>query len=47
MHTGHELIIADPLNTSNNVGRSTYQFVNIKVNKFILNKNLINQRWPL
>lgn len=33
MHNSHELIIADPLNSSNNVGRSTYQFVNIKVNK--------------
>jgi hypothetical protein len=31
MHTGHELIIADPLNNANNVGRSTFQFVNIKV----------------
>ncbi len=34
MHTGHELIIADPLNSTNNVGRSTFQFVNIKVNFF-------------
>lgn len=36
MHTGHELIIADPLNSLNNVGRSTYQFVNIKVNFIII-----------
>ena len=36
MHTGHELIIADPLNSSNNVGRSTYQFVNIKVNSILI-----------
>ena len=32
MQSGHELIIVDPLNKSNNVARSTCQFVNIKVN---------------
>jgi len=42
MHTGHELIIADPLNNTNNVGRSTFQFVNIKVIKIV---NLF--RWLL
>ena len=31
MQSGHELIIVDPLNKSNNVARSTYQFVNIKM----------------
>lgn len=31
MQSGHELIIVDPLNKSNNVARSTFQFVNIKV----------------
>jgi hypothetical protein len=31
MQTGHELIIVDPLNKANNVARSTYQFMNIKV----------------
>lgn len=46
MHSGHELIIADPLNSSNNVGRSTYQFVNIKVK--IQNLSSIKKsRWPL
>lgn len=31
MQSGHELIIVDPLNKQNNVARSTYQFMNIKV----------------
>lgn len=31
MQSGHELIIVDPLNKSNNVARSTFQFVNIKM----------------
>lgn len=31
MQTGHELIIVDPLNKSNNVAKSTYHFVNIKM----------------
>jgi hypothetical protein len=39
MQSGHELIVVDPLNKQNNVGRSTYQFMNIKVN----NNDL---RWP-
>jgi len=36
MQSGHELIIVDPLNKSNNVARSTYQFVNIKVEIILL-----------
>jgi hypothetical protein len=35
MQTGHELIIVDPLNKANNVARSSYQFLNIKVTKLI------------
>jgi non-canonical poly(A) RNA polymerase PAPD5/7 len=31
MQPNHELIIVDPLNKQNNVARSTYQFVNIKM----------------
>jgi hypothetical protein len=31
MQSGHELIIVDPLNKSNNVARSTFQFGNIKM----------------
>ena len=31
MQAAHELIIVDPLSKSNNVARSTYQFVNIKM----------------
>jgi hypothetical protein len=38
MQSGHELIIVDPLNKQNNVARSTYQFMNIKVDVF-------NSRW--
>ena len=33
MQSGHELIVVDPLNKQNNVARSTYQFMNIKVIK--------------
>jgi hypothetical protein len=40
MQSGHELIVVDPLNKQNNVGRSTYQFMNIKV-------YIINSRWLL
>ena len=31
MQSGHDLIIVDPLSKTNNVAKSTYQFVNIKV----------------
>jgi hypothetical protein len=31
MQTGHELIIVDPLNKANNVAKSTFHFVNIKM----------------
>ena len=31
MQAAHELIIVDPLSKNNNVARSTYQFVSIKV----------------
>ena len=36
MQSGNELIIVDPLSKNNNVARSTYQFVNIKVSIIIL-----------
>jgi hypothetical protein len=35
MQSSHDLIIVDPLSKNNNVARSTYQFVNIKVRKYI------------
>ncbi len=35
MQSSHDLIIVDPLSKNNNVARSTYQFVNIKVKKFL------------
>jgi hypothetical protein len=31
LQNGHELIIVDPLNKSNNVGRVSYQYLNIKM----------------
>jgi len=36
MQPSHELIIVDPLSKNNNVARSTYQFVNIKVNNWLI-----------
>ena len=38
IQSAHELIIVDPLSKTNNVAKSTYQYVNIKVNN-------INFRW--